>query len=146
MYLDYWGLKRLPFSNVPDTLFFYCSKSHEEALARILYTVRMGKGIAVVTGVAGCGKTLLSRITIKELAKERFDTALLVAPLLEPLEFIQEVLFQLGIKNFSDNKAKCLQRLGEWLRANSGKKRNTLFIIDEAKPYHRRPWMKPGSS
>ena len=132
MYRDYWGLKRLPFNNVPDTLFFYCSKSHEEAVARILYAARMGKGIAVVTGVAGCGKTLLGRVTMRELAEERFDTALIAAPPLEPLEFVQEVLFQFGMKDASDNKAKCLQRLGERLRANSGKKRNTLLIIDEA--------------
>ena len=137
MYRNYWGLKRLPFKNVPDTSFFYCSKSHEEAAARLLYAARMGKGIAVVTGEAGCGKTLISRVVMKELAEERFDTAHIVAPRLEPLEFIQEVLFQFGLKDASDNKARCLQRLREWLRANLRKKRHNLLIIDEAQALPR---------
>jgi general secretion pathway protein A len=56
MYLDYWGLNKLPFENVPDPGFFFLSKPHEEALSRLLYAVEMRKGCALLSGEIGCGK------------------------------------------------------------------------------------------
>ncbi len=41
MYLDYWGFQVLPFENVPDPRFFFLSKSHEEALTRLIYAGKM---------------------------------------------------------------------------------------------------------
>ena len=40
MYLEYWGFGEFPFENVPDPRFFYLSKSHEEALTRLIYAAR----------------------------------------------------------------------------------------------------------
>ena len=37
MYLEYWGLQKFPFENVPDPEFMYYSSEHEEALARLAY-------------------------------------------------------------------------------------------------------------
>ena len=67
MYEDYWGLKEKPFENTPDPRFIYLSPQHEEVLSRLLYIVKEGKGAAMLTGIFGCGKTLLGRSLLKEL-------------------------------------------------------------------------------
>jgi general secretion pathway protein A len=77
VYLDYWNLKKFPFENVADPSFFYVSQSHEEALGRLLYASRMGKGAAMLTGNIGCGKTLISRVYRNKLREAGADVALL---------------------------------------------------------------------
>ena len=49
MYLEYWGLNKSPFENVPDPVFMYYSPEHEEALTRLLYAIKGNKGIALIT-------------------------------------------------------------------------------------------------
>ena len=71
MYEKYWGLKEKPFENTPDPRFTYYSPKHKEALTRMTYAVKEEKGAAMLTGEYGSGKTLLSRIIIDELIKDK---------------------------------------------------------------------------
>ena len=48
MYLEYWGLQKFPFENVPDPEFMYYSSEHEEALARLVYAVKRNKGAVLL--------------------------------------------------------------------------------------------------
>jgi general secretion pathway protein A len=137
MYLDYWGFKVLPFENVPDPRFFYLSKSHDEALTRLIYAGKMRKGSAVLSGDIGCGKTTLIKVCIQELAGENFEIGLVVNPKLEPLEFLQEVLYQFGIEDVPDTKVNCLQKLNQKMIENMKENKETLLIIDEAQLLER---------
>jgi len=137
MYLDYWGFKVLPFENVPDPRFFYLSKSHDEALTRLIYAGKMRKGSAVLSGDIGCGKTTLIKVCIQELAGENFEIGLVVNPKLEPLEFLQEILYQFGIENVPDTKVDCLQKLNQKMIENMKENKETLLIIDEAQLLER---------
>jgi hypothetical protein len=67
MYEAYWELAEPPFDNSPNPKFFYLSPEHEEALVRMVYTVRHRKGCGMLTGEYGCGKTTLSRALIQRL-------------------------------------------------------------------------------
>src|SRR6267142_961145 len=67
MYEAYWQLTEPPFDNSPNPKFFYLSPEHEEALVRLVYTVRHRKGCGMLTGEYGCGKTTLSRALIQRL-------------------------------------------------------------------------------
>jgi general secretion pathway protein A len=132
MYLDYWGFKRFPFENVPDPDFFYRSASHEEALTRLIYASEMRKGGAMLSGEVGCGKTTLSRVYINELSGKKFDIGLIINPKLESKEFLQEILYQFGIKNVPDTKGDCLRRLNDKMIENMKSGLETILIVDEA--------------
>jgi general secretion pathway protein A len=92
----------------------------------------MRKGGAMLSGEIGCGKTTLTKVCVRELSKAPFDIGVVVNPRLEPLEFIQEVVYQFGIKDVPDTKVKCLRRLNEKMIDNLRANRETLLIVDEA--------------
>jgi len=59
MYLDFYRLREYPFSITCDEKFFYESAIHAEALANMVYAVQQRKGMVLVTGEVGAGKTFL---------------------------------------------------------------------------------------
>jgi len=132
VYLDYWNLKKFPFENVADPSFFYLSQSHEEALGRLLYASRMSKGAAMLTGNIGCGKTLISRVYRNKLREAGADVALLNNPPHRPLEFLQEIAYQMGTEEPPDSKTKLLHILYKRMIANMQQNKKTIVVIDEA--------------
>jgi len=132
VYLDYWNLKKFPFENVADPSFFYVSQSHEEALGRLLYASRMSKGAAMLTGNIGCGKTLISRVYRNKLREAGADVALLNNPPHRPLEFLQEIAYQMGTEEPPDSKTKLLHILYKRMIANMQQNKKIIVVIDEA--------------
>jgi len=132
MYLEYWGLKRYPFDNVPDPDFFFMSKPHEEGLTRLLYAVERAKGCALLSGEVGAGKTTLGKVFLRKISKERYDIAMIANPCLETKEFLQDILYKLGIADVPDSKVEILRILYKKLTDNLDQNKGTLLIIDEA--------------
>ncbi len=132
MYRTYWGLKRLPFENVADPYFFYLSVFHEEALSRLFYAYKTGKGGAMLTGDIGCGKTLLSKVYMNKLIEEGSEVILLMNPPFGAIEFLQEIVYQMGITELPDSKTKLLQILNKRLIRSIERNKETVIIIDEA--------------
>lgn len=132
MYEKYWGLKELPFENVPDPRFMYYSPHHEEALTRLIYAAQARKGAAMLTGEIGSGKTILSRAFIREISNDKFEIALIANPSLSPTDFLKEILYQLGVEDDSQSKAYFLHALNEEMLKNMKNSKDTIIIIDEA--------------
>jgi len=132
MYLEHWGFKEFPFENVPDPDFFYLSKSHEEALTRLIYAAEMRKGGAMLSGDVGCGKTTLSKVYIKELSEAKYDIGIIVNPKLDSKEFLQEILYQFNMPVVPNTKVECLRSLNNRMIENMRVKKETLLIVDEA--------------
>lgn len=137
MYEGYWGLNEKPFENTPDPRFIYYSPQYEEALSRLLYVVREGKGAGMLTGIFGCGKTLLARTLLKELDKDMYRTALITNPYLSYEELMMHIVYNLGGKDLPTRKTEVmvnivLERLGEILENNMRDGKKTVVIIDEA--------------
>ncbi len=61
------GFDREPFSTSPDPEFFYSSRDHECALTNVLIELRLKRGLSVVLGDVGTGKTTLSRKLVQDL-------------------------------------------------------------------------------
>jgi general secretion pathway protein A len=60
-YFNLLGLEKEPFSTSPDPTFFYLSKEHKAALCRLQIAVALRRGLCVILGDVGTGKTTLSR-------------------------------------------------------------------------------------
>ncbi|MDA0748184.1 MAG: AAA family ATPase [bacterium] len=132
MYLEFWGFSELPFENVPDPRFFYPSAEHQEALLRLFYAVNSRKGAAMLTGEIGCGKTILSRTLIQDLPPDRYEVGVIANPSLTPIEFLREILYQLGVESKANSKLDLLHALNDQVTRNLNAGRDTVVIIDEA--------------
>jgi general secretion pathway protein A len=132
MYEAYWGLSEPPFDNSPNPKFFYLSPEHEEALVRLMYAVSQRKGCAMLTGEYGCGKTTLSRALIQRLEAERYEIGLLTNPSWDALDFLREVLYQLGTETPPRSKVELLHELQDLFFRNFQAGRDTVIIVDEA--------------
>jgi general secretion pathway protein A len=132
MYEAYWGLSEPPFDNSPNPKFLYLSPEHEEALVRMIYAVRQRKGCAMLTGEYGCGKTTLSRALIQRLEAERYEVSLLNNPGWNALEFLSEILYELGAPTEEKTRPELIHRLNEVFFRNFREGRDTVIIVDEA--------------
>ena len=130
-YTRYWGLRALPFDNVPDPRFYVPCSQHESAHRWLSYGVQTGKGMLLLTGDIGCGKTLLSRRLIVGMAPTRYDVALVANPALSPSELLDEVLSQFGLEPVR-SKAGRLQILNARLELNAQRGIHSVLIVDEA--------------
>lgn len=71
-YYKVLGLLKEPFSTSPDPEFFYRSSGHETALQRLELAIRLRRGLSIILGDVGTGKTTLSR-TLLQLFKNEDD-------------------------------------------------------------------------
>lgn len=132
MYEAYWGLSQSPFQNVPDPSFFCPLPAHTEVLERLVYVVQSGKGAAILTGEAGCGKSTVSRVFLLQLEEERYDIGLVINPSLAPEEVLGEIAYQLGVSSPATQRSAQFRALNDHLVANAQAGRGTVLMIDEA--------------
>lgn len=136
MYTAYWGLTEKPFENTPNPKFFYTSDQHEEALTRLLYGVRENKGALMLTGVFGCGKTLLAQVLLQELDRDIYRVAMVNNPMMSSLELLRAIATRLGAMDLPTKKSEILKdvlldTLGDLLLQNHSDGKQTVILIDE---------------
>src|SRR3989338_6528888 len=108
MYLEYWQLQGQPFENTPDPRFLFHSAQHDEAYVRMLYVISERKGAGMLTGIFGCGKTLISRALMDELALEKYQPIYVANPRLGDLDFLRIVAHQMGLTPLPTMKSDVL--------------------------------------
>jgi general secretion pathway protein A len=136
MYLDYFGLSRLPFSIAPDPELLYLSPSHHEALAHLNYALT-AHGLICLTGEVGMGKTTLCRAFIDQVP-DHVDIAYIFNPMLSAPELLQSICTELEIpcesrpdERVLTNK-QLIDRLYQSLIERYARGRKVICIIDEA--------------
>ena len=130
MYLDYYGLREAPFSITPDPRFIYFTASHAEAMANLHYGIEGGKGLIVVTGEVGTGKTTILRWMLQRLERTVL-VAYIFNPRLSVSEFYHHMTALLGVPEWT-NKSDLLLALGRTLESRHARGLRTVLIIDEA--------------
>ncbi|MDI6839372.1 MAG: hypothetical protein QMD71_00725 [bacterium] len=93
MYKEYWRLREKPFENTPDPRFLYRSPQHEEALFRLIYVVKEGKGAGMLTGIFGCGKTVLGHALREELEKDVYKVGFVNNPRLNDVDLLRMIAY-----------------------------------------------------
>jgi general secretion pathway protein A len=130
MYQEFFNLEDTPFTLTPDPRFIVFTPSYNEVLASLYYGLENAKGLIVLTGEVGTGKTTALRWILR-----RLDSSVLAAYIFNPRlsidEFYHHVTQMLGITDWS-NKAELLTEMGRVLEARHARGLRTVLIIDEA--------------
>ena len=136
-YGAYWKLAAMPFQNTPDPRFLYLSSQHEEALARMLYTIQGHKGGGLITGVFGCGKTLLAQALMDKVNPANYKFAIINNPQLDPVDLLRAIVRNLKAIDLPQKKTELsadylLETLSKILQDNMRNGQETVVIVDEA--------------
>jgi type II secretory pathway predicted ATPase ExeA len=132
MYEEYFRLTETPFRLTPDPRFLYITPKHRETLSALVYGVMARKGFMVVSGDAGTGKTTLIHAVLGMLTERKVDCAFVFHPLLDPTDFLEHVLLDLGIPPPSRHKGDMLRALHLFLLKRHESGSTTALIVDEA--------------
>jgi len=109
--MDYYNIlnfKKEPFSNSPEPEFLFQLPQQTSCLQKLELAVRLRRGINVVIGDIGAGKTTLCRKLIRNFSSVTADSAeiethLLLDPAFNSVvEFLQTVALMLGIKDLNN--------------------------------------------
>ena len=133
MYNEFFGISEKPFSMTPDPRYLYMSKSHQEALAHLLYGVTEGGCFVLLTGEVGTGKTSICRCLLNQLP-ENIHLALILNSRLTKTELLASICDELGIdypENLDSIKG-FVDRLNAFLLAAHAKGERVVVMIDEA--------------
>lgn len=130
MYKEFFNLKDYPFSLTPDPKFIVFTPSYNELLASLYYGIEMAKGLIVLTGEVGTGKSTALRWIIRRLDSS-VVAAYIVNPHLSIEEFYHHVSEMLNIKEWS-NKTELLTEMAKVLEDRHRRGLRTVLIVDEA--------------
>jgi type II secretory pathway predicted ATPase ExeA len=131
----FFGLRENPFNVNPDPSYLFLNQRTQNSLVDLKGAIQARKGLMVLTGDVGTGKTTLVNYLIEWLQRQGTPTAFIFNPRLQVSE-----LFDLMLASFAipGTHGSALLRLNQWLleRYRSGK--NAVLIIDEAQglPVH----------
>ncbi len=131
MYKAFYELKELPFNVTSDPSFFFSSARHSEAFSHLIFGIEQRKGILVITGEIGTGKTTLCRTLLSRL-DQKTKTAFILNPNFSEVQLLQLIVRDLGIQTASKNKAALVDSLNHFLLEESSQGHNVVLIIDEA--------------
>ncbi|MEO0424525.1 MAG: AAA family ATPase [Pseudomonadota bacterium] len=129
MYQEFFRLHESPFSLDPDPRFLYLSPAHATARAYLDYTVESRDGMVVLTGHAGCGKSILVADLCRRV--DSADILLLDQTQLDSHELLQTLLLALGQESQGD-RPQLHARLRDTLCERINQGRRTTLVVDEA--------------
>jgi general secretion pathway protein A len=131
MYEKFYGLRERPFELGSNLRFLYLPETHREALSNLEYGIASRKGVTVLTGEVGTGKTTLIRAALAQA-----DAASVCVHVTNPrltrhefFEFLSQG-FKLG-PDASVTKVACLAALEERLIARLDRGEYSTLIVDE---------------
>jgi len=136
-YYKVLGFDKEPFSTSPDPVFFYESYEHELALTNLMIELRLKRGLSVILGDVGTGKTTLSRKLYQMI---RSQEGFLCHMMLDPVYNDEEIFLTSLTRNFdvevepSGPKILNLKEALERFLFQKGveEKKTIVLIIDEA--------------
>lgn len=131
MYAQHFNLHLLPFENVPDPLFFYDHGDHARIRKQISGSLKSGRGLIVVTGPIGSGKTTLSQM-IKSDFPENIKLIWMAEPPASSSDLYLFLAQELGIQPSSSEKTFVMRDIRNALLKINAEGKKCLVIIDES--------------
>lgn len=134
MYESYWKLSSRPFEEGPQSEFYVPLPGHQAALLKLRYLIEQRKGIGLLVGEHGLGKTFLTHVLeAQTLEAETLPFLRLVVPVLSATETLAYFAQRLGcpVENASRSDA-ILMRFESKLKELTADARSPVLIIDDA--------------
>jgi type II secretory pathway predicted ATPase ExeA len=143
-YLEHFGLAEEPFSNAPVSRFYFESPQHAQALVRLTHAVSRMRGLSVLVGDIGAGKTTLARRLLDALPEEEYEAALFVIihSGVTASWLLRRIALQLGVENPAQEKLALLSQLYQRLMQIHEQGRKAVVLIDEAQMLETRELME----
>jgi general secretion pathway protein A len=132
MYNELFGLQKDPFGLTPDPSFLFLTDQHREALSGLTLALLQRKGLVVLSGEVGTGKTTLLARILRFLPASRLQFAMIVNPTLTPSEFLELVLLDFGVTDIPSSKAERIFTLLNLMLQGKREGKVSVLIVDEA--------------
>jgi general secretion pathway protein A len=132
MYNDFFGLRKNPFSMAPDPDCLFLTPQHREAVAGLAYAITSRKGLVVLTGEVGTGKTTVLARVLKFLPANQVRFSVILHPTLSTDEFLEMAMLDFGIGPIPASKAQRLYKLQHCLLDRMREGKTAALIVDEA--------------
>jgi type II secretory pathway predicted ATPase ExeA len=133
-HLHHFGLSEDPFRADAPEKFDVDLPSQRDALARLDRGVRQGRGLCVLVGGAGAGKTRVARHLYEGLEEELFEAAMMVVLRREVgVEWLlPRIARQLGVERADLDREAVIRQIYERLAIIHEDGRRAVLIIDDA--------------
>lgn len=131
MFQQFYGFTSVPFSRGLPTPKLFASSGQEELKARLSYLVQE-RGIGLITGEIGSGKSTALRAFVDSLEPTRYTVVYAANPLIGASGLYREILTQLGepVPLFRQQMVLAIRRTFDVL--SNERKKTPVVIVDEA--------------
>lgn len=132
MYLEFFGMRELPFTLTPNTDFFLDLDGHHQALDVVQLALESGEGFIMITGEVGTGKTLLCRRLLNTIS-DNFITAYIPNPFLTPDGLLLALAEELGLEvEHEKGRHHVMGEINKQLMSIKESGKQVVFLLDEA--------------
>ncbi|HEX9814567.1 MAG TPA: AAA family ATPase [Myxococcota bacterium] len=133
-HLHHFQLSGDPFRNEPLLRSYFDSEPHQGALKRLERAVRQGKGLCVLTGETGSGKTMVVRRLLECLEEEVFEASMMVVldGAANASWLLKRFVRQLGVDNPAPEREGMIAQIYDQLAIIREEGRQPVLIIDDA--------------
>jgi len=129
---EFFGLRENPFKINPDPRFLFATDQSRAAADELTYGIRTRKGLILLTGEVGTGKTMLIRRLLDWLAEQKMPTALIFNSHIQSDHLLDFILNDFGVPCTSTIKSEKLLALNAWLLDRYRAGQTPVLIVDEA--------------
>ncbi len=136
-YIKFYNLTEQPFSNAPDSRFFFENPPHHKTLVKLMHAAERMTGLGVVLGDIGTGKTMLSRRLLETLPEEQYEVGLMVIihSEISPYWVISKIAQLAGVEPIPEGKPELISALYRRLMEIHEAGKKMVIIIDEAQMF-----------
>ena len=127
MYLQHFGLKKMPFSTSPDPTFLWLGDEHKEALSMLKFGIIESYGFLLLTGDVGTGKTTILKHLMKLIDFEAL-VATMPDPDMDPMDFFNYLAEEFKMEKKFTKKGDFLIHFKQFLLSMKTKNKKVLLL------------------
>jgi general secretion pathway protein A len=133
-YYTFFGLAREPFGTTPDPAMFFKTLGHEDCYERLKLAIQLQRGLSIILGDIGYGKTTIKVALLTELQRDKaFEIAIINNPrdCRTDVQFLRAVLTQFGLRPDGRSGLEYTNQFLQFLEMMHVQDRRVLLVIDE---------------